>query len=82
VHLSVFRLPHDASACTVARGLQRQGLTARAGVRHHLAYLTVRSDRTDLAALAALVRALEPTAVPVNVEHLPRPLPHDVALIS
>jgi len=79
VNLTVFRLPNHAAACAAARGLQREGLTARAGVRHHLAYLTVRSDRTDV---GALVRALEPTAVPVNVEHLPSPLPHEPALVS
>ena len=76
--LQTFRLPDHASACAAARGLQRQGLTTRAGVRQHLAYLTVRSDRADV---GALVRALEPAAVPVFV-HLPSPrpraLPHDL----
>ncbi len=79
MNLQVFRLPSHAAACAAARGLQREGLTTRAGVRHHLAYLTVRSDRADV---GALVRALEPTAVRVNVEHLPTPLPHDVSLVS
>lgn len=77
--LQIFRLPSHASACAAARGLQQQGLTTRAGVRHHLAYLTVRSDRADV---GALVTALEPTAVRVNVEHLPAPLPDDVSLVS
>ncbi|MGI3784344.1 MAG: hypothetical protein ACRYG2_26590 [Janthinobacterium lividum] len=77
--LQIFRLPSHAAACAAARGLQRQGLTTRAGVRHHLAYLTVRSDRSDV---GALVTELEPTAVRVNVEHLPTPLPDDVSLIS
>lgn len=49
----------------------------RAGIRHDQAYLTVRSDRDDV---GALVRELVPTAVPVNLEHLPAPLPDDVPL--
>ncbi len=63
--LQTFRLPDHASACAAARGLQREGLTTRAGVRHRLAYLTVRSDRPDV---GALVRRLEPSAVRVDVE--------------
>ena len=62
--LQTFRLPNHASACAAARGLQRHGLTTRAGVRHHLAYLMVRSDRADV---STLVRELEPGAVPVEV---------------
>ncbi|MGI3779447.1 MAG: hypothetical protein ACRYG2_01595 [Janthinobacterium lividum] len=77
--LQIFRLPDHASACAAARALQREGLTTRAGVRHHLAYLTVRSDRSDV---GTLVRELEPDAVRVNVEHLPTPLPDDVSLVS
>ena len=79
MNLQVFRLPDHAAACATARGLQREGLTTRAGVRHHLAYLTVRSDRSDV---ARLVQELEPAAVPVNVEHLPAPLPGHVSLVS
>jgi hypothetical protein len=77
--LQIFRLPDHASACAAARSLQREGLTTRAGVRHHLAYLTVRSERADV---GDLVRGLAPSAVRVNVEHLPTPLAHDVALVS
>jgi hypothetical protein len=77
--LQIFRLPDHACACAVARTLQRHGLTTRAGVRHHLAYLTVRSDRTDV---GTLVQEMEPTAVRVNLEHLPTPLPGDVSLVS
>ena len=79
MNVQVFRLPSHVTACVVARGLSRQGLTTRAGVRHHLAYLTVRSDRDDV---GTLVRQLEPTAVRVNVEHLPVPLASDVALLA
>ena len=76
--MQTFRLPDHASACAAARGLQRQGLTTRAGVRQHLAYLTVRSDRADV---GALVQELEPAAVPVVV-HLPSPLLGDLPLVS
>ena len=77
--LQIFRLPDHSSACAVARGLQRHGLTTRAGMRHHLAYLAVRSERGDV---GALVQELAPTAVRVNLEHLPTPLPDDVSLFS
>ena len=71
--LQMFRLPDHTSACLAARGLQRHGLTARAGVRDDLAFLAVRSDRPDV---ADLVAGLAPDAVRVGGERTrrrPRP---------
>ena len=79
VNLRVFRLSSHSSARHAAQGLQAAGVTTSAGVRHHEAYISVRSDRDDL---AALVRALVPHAVPVNLEHLPAPLPGEVPFLS
>ena len=79
MNVHIFRVPDHSAGCAVARGLQLEGLTTRAGVRHHQAYVVVRSDRPDV---SALVRSLLPAAVPVNLEHLPSPLPEDTALVS
>jgi len=75
----IFRVPSHSAGCAVARGLQTEGLSSRAGVRNHQAYVVVRSDRTDV---DALVRSLLPVAVPVNLEHLPAPLAEDSSLVS
>ena len=79
MNVHIFRVPSHAAGCAVARGLQLEGLSTRAGVRNHQAYVVVRSDRTDI---GELVRSLVPVAVPVNLEHLPAPLPQDTSLVS
>jgi hypothetical protein len=79
VNVHIFRVPSHSAGCAVARGLQGEGLSSRAGVRNHQAYVVVRSDRADV---GALVWSLLPLAVPVNLEHLPAPLPEDSSLVS
>lgn len=78
MNVQIFRVPSHTSGCEVARALQKEGLTVRAGVRNHQSYVAVQSDRTDV---TALVRALLPVAVPVNLEHLPAPLPQEASLV-
>lgn len=79
MNVHIFRVPSHSTGCAVARGLLAQGLSSRAGVRNHQAYVVVRSDRTDV---GDRVRSLVPVAVPVNLEHLPAPLPQDSSLVS
>lgn len=79
MNVHIFRVPSHAAGCAVARGLQAESLSSRVGVRNHQAYVVVRSDRTDV---GVLVRSLLPVAVPVNLEHLPAPLPRDSSLVS
>lgn len=79
MNVQIFRVPSHAAGCAVARGLHAEGLSSRAGVRNHQAYVVVRSDRQDV---GDLVRLLLPVAVPVNLEHLPAPLPEDSSLVS
>jgi hypothetical protein len=79
MNVYIFRVPSHAAGCAVARALQTEGLSSRAGVRNHQAYVVVRSDRTDV---GTTVQSLLPVAVPVNLEHLPAPLPEDSSLVS
>lgn len=79
MNVHIFQVPSHSVGCAVALGLQAEGLSSRAGVRNHQAYVVVRSDRTDV---ADLIRLLLPVAVPVNLEHLPAPLPEDSSLVS
>lgn len=79
MNVHIFRVPSHDAGCAVARGLQTEGLSSRAGVRNHQAYVVVRSDRTDI---GTVVMSLLPVAVPVNLEHLPAPLPEDSSLVS
>jgi hypothetical protein len=79
MNMHVFRVPDYAAAHLAAYVLGSEGVAAHAGVRHHLPYVSVRSDRDDI---ESLVRGLIPAAVPVNLEHLPLPLPDEVALFS
>jgi len=78
VNVHIFRVPSHLTGCAVARGLQTEGLSSRAGVRNHQAYVVVRSARTDI---AALVLSLLPVAVPVSLEHLPASLSEDSSLL-
>ena len=77
--LRVFRMPDYAAAHLVAYVLETEGVAAHAGVRHHHPYVSVRSDRAEI---DVWVRGLVPTAVPVNLEHLPLPVPGEAVLFS
>lgn len=79
MNVRVFRMSDDRVAGAAARRLQVEGVAARAGARQHCALVVVTSDRDDI---NLLVRTLLPAAVPVNLEHLPAPLPNEVALFS
>lgn len=79
MNVHIFRVPSHSAGCAVARNLETEGVSTRAGVRNHQAYVVVRSDRTDI---GVLVQLLLPVAVPVNLEHLPAPLPEDSSLVS
>lgn len=77
--MRVFRVPDYAAAHFVAYVLGTEGVAACSGVRHRQPYVSVRSDRGDI---ESLIRGLAPQAVPVNLEHLPSPVPGEVALFS